>query len=41
MSGSWPALTGAPVSDAGNERTVTDTAADPVRKFYRVGIEIP
>ena len=38
---SWSALTGGIVSDNGNERSVTDTAATAPKKFYRVDITKP
>ncbi len=34
----WPTLTGATVSDEGDERSVTDLHGTSVRKFYRVDI---
>ncbi|MBJ7396425.1 MAG: hypothetical protein JHC76_10295, partial [Akkermansiaceae bacterium] len=37
----WIPLSGAISSDAGNERTVVDTAAIEARKFYVVEISIP
>ena len=37
----WTPLSGAISSDAGNERTVIDTAANEARKFYVVEISIP
>jgi len=36
--GTWSPLVGAPQSDTGDERAVTDTTATPARKFYRVEI---
>jgi hypothetical protein len=37
----WIPLSGAISSDAGNARTVIDTAANEARKFYVVEISIP
>jgi hypothetical protein len=42
MSASWSALPGTPVtSDSGNQRTITDSSATEVKKFYRVAITKP
>lgn len=38
---SWTTLAGATTSDNGNQRTVTDTSATAVKKFYRVEIVKP
>lgn len=37
----WLPLAGSLTSDAGNERTVTDTTATPAAKFYRINILFP
>ena len=39
-SGAWAPLTGTTQSDAGNERTVTDTTTE-TQKFYRVNVSKP
>jgi hypothetical protein len=38
---SWITLTGSTTSNTGNQRTVTDTAATPAKKFYTVEIVKP
>lgn len=38
-SGSWSPLSGATVSDTGDERTITDPNAGTGRKFYRVEVQ--
>ena len=40
-SGNWAPLTTFTQSDAGNERTVTDTAGGGAQKFYRVNVSKP
>lgn len=40
-AGQWAPLTGAIESDNGSERTVIDTSAAGLRKFYRVKVEKP
>lgn len=40
-SGSWTALVNPIVSEAGDVRTVVDTAATGERKFYVIGISVP
>ncbi len=40
-TGSWITLTGTTTTDNGNQRTVTDTAATPAKKFYTVEIVKP
>lgn len=40
-TGSWITLTGSTSSDNGNQRTITDTAATPAKKFYTVEIVKP
>ena len=41
-AGTWAPLPGSPpVSDNGDERTVTDTAATEARKFYQVEVTKP
>jgi hypothetical protein len=37
----WISLSNPAVSDAGNVRTVTDTAATDAKKFYVIEIGIP
>jgi hypothetical protein len=39
--GSWTPLTGATVSDNGDERTVVDPNASGPRKYYRVDVQVP
>jgi hypothetical protein len=41
LGNSWSALTGGIVSDAGDERSVTDPAASENKKFYRVQVTKP
>jgi hypothetical protein len=41
LGAAWSPLSGATVSDAGSERTVTDPNASAAKKFYRVNITKP